>query len=51
MKAGKRDFAIRGKATTGAFTSTPKVEIAANSWRPHGDPHLSRQAIELEFGD
>ena len=35
-RAGKRDFAIRGRATTGAFTSAT-LKLAANSWRPHGD--------------
>jgi hypothetical protein len=35
---GKPDSSIRGKATTGAFTSAPKLKIAANSWRPHGKP-------------
>jgi hypothetical protein len=25
--------------------------LAANGWRPHGEPHLSRHAVELEFGD
>jgi hypothetical protein len=35
---GKRDFAVRGRATTGAFTSASRLNIAANSWRPHGEP-------------
>lgn len=37
---GKRDFAISGRATTGAFTSAPSPKIAANSGRPHGDSNL-----------
>ncbi len=39
-QGGKRDFAIRGRSTTGAFTSAPKVNVAANSWRPHKDSNL-----------
>jgi site-specific DNA recombinase len=33
---GKRDFAVKGRATTGALSSF-KAHVAANSWRPHGD--------------
>jgi hypothetical protein len=41
MRDGKRDFAIRGRATTGAFTSAPSLKLAANSGRPHGKPPLN----------
>lgn len=37
---GTRSFAVRGRATTGAFSSF-NPHIAANRWRPHGKPLLN----------
>ena len=37
VRDGRRDYAIRGVATTGAFLSGIWTKTAANRWRPHGD--------------